>query len=143
MEQDGGNWNENFDNSRTETLSVSSRNSKSRSTGRKRNSRKKSFDIESFKVSILRTKRVLLSKMKLGKSTLDDMDDFIFHILEDIDKELHALHEKELGRKVSIRDLETVVKLCFPKDLGTPIAEFAKTAVGSYFNQALEEDCLI
>lgn len=132
--------NENFDACEIKILRDNSRNKKIRVKGKKKYNQRY-VDIKSFKASILRTKKLLLSKMQLEKYTLDELDELMFHLLEIFDKELHELKRKEFrfGKTVSPRDLETVVKLCLPKGLAAPVTEFANTAVETYFNQVLKE----
>ena len=115
-----------------------SSNSRKRMKGKSR-SLPGSFDIGNFKQSILRKKKVLLSNMKLSKHTLQDLDDYMFYLLEKIDKELRLLQKKGKGKKLALKDLETIVRLCLPKHLGTRVSTYARNATDTYFSENKEK----
>lgn len=131
------NANEKTDLYRKELLSDCSRNDKNRLKGKKRNN-PGFLDIGNFKMSILRTKKMKMSNMKLGKCALEDMDDCMSHLLEKFLKELKMLQKKGKGKNLSVRDVETVVKLCLPRGLGMGVSEYARKAADAYFSSEIQ-----
>ncbi|GIX93438.1 uncharacterized protein CDAR_476051 [Caerostris darwini] len=89
----------------------------------------------SFKGFVLRVKHHVSPKMKLGTLTLKELDNFIVHMIDLIEKELSNLNKMNPKKTLSLEQMKTAVKLCLPANLADASDEFAKLAVRSYFEE--------
>lgn len=89
----------------------------------------------SYFTPIRRTSKIIDPKMQIGRLTLQQLDDFLSHIIENIDKELQPLmSSKKRGSKtLSVRDLDTAVKLSLPVGVGGLARKFGDQALEVYF----------
>lgn len=86
-----------------------------------------------FKWFILRVKKILIPNLQLSAGSLENLDDVISHVIEMLDKEIERLNKTNKTKVLKIRDVETIVKLCFPEKLGDSARQFGKSAVKVYF----------
>lgn len=138
MEMDQENSNAKSDAYSKVLLSDSSLNGKN-NMKRKKRSNTGFSDMGSFKMSILRTKKITMSNMKLGKHTLEDLYHCMLHLLETFHKELRILRKKGKGKKLAVKQMETVVKLCLPRGLAIAAAEYARKATDTYLSNQNQE----
>lgn len=83
----------------------------------------------SFKPSLKKVKKFVAPKMMLEKLTLDQMDNLIAHVLKLLGMELGTLKKSSKSKTLTLKDLETAVKLLFPKCLAKSSIEFARMAI--------------
>ncbi|XP_035211808.1 histone H2B.2-like [Stegodyphus dumicola] len=131
-----------IDNIKMENYFILEKSSQSLHQLRKKTYKKKKVKKEpnisktTFKRFILRIKKIIAPKIKLGAMTLDQLDDFISHALEMLDSELRTLFKLDEKKTLTSNQLESAIRLCFPKCLSDSAIEFGKTAVRVYYTNS-------
>lgn len=82
-----------------------------------------------FKTSVQILKKILLPHMQLSNLTLEEIDDFLAHMLRILLKQLKTLRNIRQRKTLSIHNIDCAVKLCLPPTLYEFASTFAKNAV--------------
>ncbi|KAG8182013.1 hypothetical protein JTE90_013945 [Oedothorax gibbosus] len=100
------------------------------------NSRKSKSRQQSFKLFILRVKKQILLKESVGKLAMEELDNFLVHMMKQLKMELFWMNHVNNNMTVTPQQLEYAFKLCFPPRLAAASNEYGRMAVQAYF------DCL-
>ncbi len=93
--------------------------------------RRKNFTM--FKTFVRRIRKIEIPKMKLGCMASKAIEDFLSHVMAIFDEELQSLSYLSKSHTLTVRQLETVMKLCLPKYLAVVTRDFGRKAVDAYF----------
>lgn len=84
---------------------------------------------ESFMNATMKIKKMFQPKMQLAATTASAFDDLINHVIQRFDEELTLMNRKKESKTLTLKQLETATKLCFPKKLQKEAIDFGYFAV--------------